>query len=127
MAHDFLLALVWYLTLTCFGIIVLPLSMMVFRRMPDGGILLARPLGWLLIAFFSWWASFILLPFNRFGILLTGLLLFGLSLYVLGRNPAWFERRWRLHWRTALNGEIVTLLFFILVLMVRRHDPTIDS
>ncbi|MFB3786564.1 MAG: DUF2298 domain-containing protein [bacterium] len=127
MAHDFLLALVWYLTLTCFGIVVLPLSMMMFRRMPDGGILLARPLGWLLIAFFSWWASFILLPFNRFGILLTGLLLFGLSLFLLRRNPAWFERRWRIHWRTARNGEIVTLLFFLLVLMVRRHDPTIDS
>lgn len=127
MAHDFLLALVWYLTLTCFGITVLPLSMVVFRRMPEGGILLARPLGWLLMAFFSWWASFILLPFNRFGILLTGLLLFGLSLFLLNRNPVWFERRWRIHWRTALNGEIVTLLFFILVLMVRRHDPTIDS
>lgn len=128
MIHDLLYALVWYLVLTGFGVIVLPLSMTVFRRMPDGGILLSRPLGWLLIAFVSWWASFIrILPFSAFGIGLIVIALFALSLYLLKQRPDWFQRRWRLHWRTAWNGEILAILAFVLILLARRQDPNIDS
>lgn len=128
MIHDLLYALVWYLTLTGFGVIVLPLSMIVFRRMPDGGILLSRPLGWLSIAFISWWAAFIrILPFSAVGIGLIGIALFVGSIYLLKLRPEWHQRRWRLHWKTAWNGEILAILAFVLILLARREDPSIDS
>lgn len=128
MIHDLLTSLVWYLIVTGFGAIALPVSMTVFRRLPDGGILLARPLGWLLVAFFSWWLAYLhILPFTRWGIGLIGMALFSLSIVLLKKRPAWFQRKWRLHWRTARNGEILSILAFLLILMARREDPNINS
>ncbi len=128
MWNDLLLGLVWYITLTCFGIIVLPLSAIVFRRMPEGGILLSRPLGWLLLAFVSWWAAYLhILPFSRLGIAIVALALLGLSTFLFYRRREWTLKRIRLKWRTALNGELLTVLVFLLFLLARREDPSINS
>lgn len=128
MEQDLLLALVWYATLTCFGVVALPVSMRVFRNLPDGGLLLSRPLGWLLIS----WAAWILaclgaLPFSLVGIGIAGTLLLVLSIYTMSRRAAWIRRKIRAHWRTALNGEIVTILVYLLILLARREDPSINN
>ena len=128
MIHDLLFALVWYLVLTGFGVLVLPISMTVFRRSPEGGIWLSRPLGWLAIAFLSWWLSFVrIIPFSWWGICLIGAGLFGLSLKLIKKRPAWYQRKWRLHWRTARNAEILAILALLLILLARREDPNISS
>ncbi|MGC9327286.1 MAG: DUF2298 domain-containing protein, partial [Candidatus Hinthialibacter sp.] len=128
MINVLLLTLVWHLVFTGFGLMVLPVSMILFRRMPDGGILLSRPLGWLALGFISWWLSYLhILPFSMLGISIVGILLFALSIYLLKKNPAWHLRKWRLHWRTALNGEILAILVLFLILFVRCKDPNISS
>ncbi len=128
MINDLILALTWYMILTCFGIIVLPISMKVFRRMPEGGILLARPLGWLLLGAISWMAAyFIKLPFSILGILTIAILLFALSAFFMVLNPTWLNRKFLQCWRTAVNGEIITILVFLLIVFARREDPNIDS
>ncbi|GEM_PF-2514691 len=128
MLYDLSLGVIWYLTLTCLGVIVLPISMLIFRRMPECGILLSRPLGWLLLSYISWILAYVSpFPFSRLGLVLVGVGLFAVSLYLLRVRSDWTWRRLRNHWRTALNGEILTILAFLLILLVRREDPFINS
>ncbi len=128
MISDLMLALIWYILFTLFGAVVLPLSMKTFRRMPEAGLLLSRPLGWLAIAFFSWLLAFLgILPFSALGLISVMLLLIALSVYLIIQNPEWFLRILRRCWRTALHGEIITILVFLLILLARREDPNIDS
>ncbi len=127
MMHDILLAILWYVTLTALGAAALPLSMRAFSRMPEGGILLARPLGWMLTTFIAWQLAFIgLLPFNSLGIGLSLILVFASSVCFLLRKRAWMLRRLKTCWRTAFNGEIITLLVYGFVLFMRRYEPNID-
>ena len=126
MIQTLFLAIYWYITFLVFAAIALPVSMRIFRRLPEKGILLSRPLGWLLISFFSWFIAFAGIPFNRFGIGLVCVLLCGLSCFLLKTNTAWFVRNFKAGWRTALNGEIITVLVFLLILFVRYRDPNID-
>jgi len=128
MFESLLLAVLWYLIFTVFGLAVLPVSMIVFRRMPDGGILLARPLGWLIVGMLSWYlAYFNILPFSQFGIVLVLVVLFGGSFYLFYNRTDWIKRRFKHHWRTAFNGEIIFLLVFLLLILVRMYDHNIDS
>ncbi|MEW6237501.1 MAG: DUF2298 domain-containing protein [Candidatus Omnitrophota bacterium] len=127
MLNDLLLALTWYIVLTVFGVIVLPISMKAFRRMPEGGMLAARPLGWLLLGVLSWLLASVGFPFSALGVLCVAILLFGASLYLFMLNPAWIQKRIQRFWRTAINGEIVTILVFVLIVLARREDPNIDS
>jgi YYY domain-containing protein len=120
------IACYWYLVFVCFGLIVLPLSMLVFRRMPENGILLSRPLGWLLLTSLSWLTAYLGLPFTRFGIVFIGILLFAGSSYIAYTKGTWILRRLKSGWRTALNGEIITILVFLLILFVRFRDPNVD-
>ncbi|MBI1388080.1 MAG: hypothetical protein GC154_06495 [bacterium] len=126
MIYDGTLGLLWYLTLTVFGLAALPVSMRVFYRMPDKGIVLARPLGWLLVGFTAWVLAFIGLPFTRMGLVLVIALIAGLSGWVVRSRKAWVIRQWKKGWRTALNGEILTLAVYALVLFIRRGNPNID-
>lgn len=128
MIHDMLLAVVWYLTMTCFGMLVLPVAMIVFRRMPEGGILLSRPFGWLTVSFIAWWLAYIrLLPFSSLGLWIVTITLLVVSIYLTRVRGPWLARQFQRCWRTALNGELVTLAFFILLILARREDPAIGS
>lgn len=128
MIVDMLLALIWYFTLTVFGLMVLPISMRVFRRLPERGILLARPLGWLLLACITWQlCNWMRLPFAWGTIAVVGLGLIAGSFWLLRKNPAWYLRSLRQRWRTALNGEILTVLTFIVLLFIRGYDPNVDN
>lgn len=123
-----LLGLLWYMVLTVLGLLVLPLSMRLFRLSPEGGILLARPLGWILLGFVSWSASYWLgAPFTALGLCFTAAVLLALSAYILRSRTAWLLRRLRVRWRTALNGEILAIAAFTLFLFIRAFDPHVDS
>ncbi len=128
MLYDLTLALLWYLTLTFLGVIVLPISMIVFRRMPECGILLSRPLGWLVVSCIAWiLAYFTPFPFSRIGLILIALALLGYSVYLLYTRTEWTLRRLRAHWRTAFNGEILTIIAFLLLLFARRAEPDLET
>lgn len=128
MIQDLGFALLWYFTFTAFGILVLPISMWVFRQMPECGILLSRPLGWLLISFTAWYFAYIkILPFSFTGLSVVIVLIAACSIYIYQQRSTWMKRRLRLHWRTALNGEIITLFVYALMVFIRREDPAIDS
>ncbi len=128
MFYDLSLGLIWYLTLTCLGVIVLPISMLIFRSMPESGVLLSRLVGWLSISFVTWLlAYFTPYPFSQLGLFLVGAVFFGISLYLLKTRSEWTMQRLRHQWRTVLNGELLTLLVFFLILLARREDPSINT
>ena len=128
MAHDLLFACAWYLAFAGMGLLVLPLSMRIFRVMPDGGLLLSRPLGWLLISYVTWFLAYLkILPFSRLGLAIPSVAFMALALFQIKRHGAWLVRKLKIHSKTARNGEIITILVFLLFLFARRLDSSING
>lgn len=105
----------WWLTVELIGILALPLSLALFRRLPDRGYGLAKPLGILLISYGTW-----LLAMLGFGSLSVGLLLgSGLAVLLLG----WYATvRARLDLRATLRSIMPAIIvhdaLFVLLLGV---------
>jgi hypothetical protein len=114
----------WLLLVYAVSLATLPITLMVFRRFPDRGYLLGRPLGILLISYLPWllaalkWA-----PFTRMSILtVMGLLTvvsIGLCLR-FGREMSAFVRQ---RWRLLVLGEVVFLGVFLVFLSIRMANP----
>src|SRR3990172_6787309 len=75
-------ALVWWLILLAIGLITFPLVSRVCNRLPDKGYSVSKPLGLLLLTYFSWLiSSFRLLKFGYLSIFISLLLLLALSFF----------------------------------------------
>lgn len=120
--------LLWWLTLTLFGLAALPLAGRLFRISPDRGFLFAKPLGLVLVAVVVFiLASLKLAPFRQLTILVTLALLATLvHLSPLNRS----------FWRTAAQPK--TLLYWgieeslfgftsLLWTFARGLHPALDS
>ena len=116
--------LAWLLAIELIYLLTLPLALLLFRPLPDRGLLLARPLGLLLVAYLVWLGvSLGWLPFSRMAIVL-GLAavaaLSGLALAARWREMgAFLARRWRL----LLTGEMLFLLAFLAFALLRAGNP----
>ena len=114
----------WYILLLLLGWLTFPLAYRLFRRLPDRAYALSRVLGLLLWGFLFWLPASLRLVQNNPGGILFGLaLLTGLSVWA-----GW--GRWReiwdwvkTHWRLILVTEIVFLLAFTFMVLVRASDP----
>lgn len=116
----------WYLWAQLLFLPSLPISLLVFRRLPDRGYPLAKSLGLLLPAFLLWLgASLHLLPNTGGSLLLVwGLLLVAGLLIVWrwwGEVAAFFREQWRL----VLATELLFLAAFLLWAAVRAYNPDI--
>ncbi|MDE2802152.1 MAG: DUF2298 domain-containing protein, partial [Chloroflexota bacterium] len=115
---------VWLLAVYAGTLAVLPLGLVVFRALPDRGYLLARPLGFLLLAYVPWFlASLGWIGFGRAGIALGFLLLAAVSGWLAWRfrESLWaFVRR---RWRLLLAEEALFLAAFVAFLLVRAANP----
>ena len=114
----------WYLWVQAVALAALPLSLIVFRPLPDRGYLLAKPLGILVTAYGAWaLASLQWVPFSRGSVLLAALLLAGASAFVA------FARRdellsWLRHnWRVLATGEALFAVSFGAFLLLRAANP----
>jgi YYY domain-containing protein len=117
-------ALSWLLLVEAISLAALPLTFLVFRRLPDKGLLLAKPLGVLGVSYLAWLlASFKWMAFSRFSVL-VGLLAVGfLSALVLRyhwREIVDFLRR---KWRLVLLGEVLFLAAFLSFVAIRMANP----
>ena len=115
---------IWLLAVYGVSLAALPLTLTIFRFLPDRGYLLAKPLGLLLVAYVPWllaslkWASF------SSGSVFLGLtLLAALSGWVTLRHR---EEIWgflRQRWRLLLVGEALFLGAFLAMTLVRMGNP----
>jgi len=118
----------WWLIMEVMGLLVLPLSLRVFRHLPDRGYALAKPLGLLLTGYLLWiGASFGFLSNSRTGILFC-MVLVGLASLVLwqrerGSIRTFFSR----NKRVIAATELLFALAFVGWAVVRAYNPDIAA
>ena len=114
----------WYFLLLLLGWLTFPLAFRLFRRLPDRAYTLSRVLGLLLWGFVFWFLTNLNILQNNPGGILFGLgLLAGLSIWAgWGRRQeiwAWIKD----HWRLIVVAEVVFLVAFGFMVLVRASDP----
>ncbi len=115
--------IVWYLAISLLGWLVYPLLRLVFPGLPDHGYPLARITGMLLLAYLTWLAGSMEIPFSRLTISLVVLLLALLGVALAYRQRAELRQELRDRWKYFLIIEGLALLFFIAFLLVRLGNP----
>lgn len=127
MPADWISFFTWYLAASAAGFLALPIAFQFFRRLPDRGYALARPLGLLLIGYVFWLlGSLGPLRNDVPGILFAALLIGGLGVAWLGRAGLGELRRWLAAQRaTVLEVEALFLAAFALMALVRAYNPDI--
>lgn len=114
----------WYFLLVILGWLAFPIAFRLFRRLPDRAYTLSRILGLLLWGFVFWLlASLQILQNDPGSILFAMALLIGISVWAgWGRWQELWE--WvKNHWRLIVVTEIVFLLAFGFMILVRSCNP----
>ena len=117
-------AVVWFLVVQLAFLLALPITLAVFRRLPDRGYLLGKMLGVLLIAYVPWLlASLHWLDFSRLSIGVGLLFIAAVSAVILRfqwREMLDFLRR---NARLILVGELLFLVAFLGLYGIRVWNP----
>ena len=104
--------------------LALPLSLLVFKALPDRGYLLAKPLSILVTAYIAWiFASLHWMPFSQSSILLAALLLATASLAVVYTRRVDVLAFFRENFRLVIIGEALFLASFAAFLLLRAANP----
>ena len=115
------------------GLVTLPLTFAIFRRLPDRGYAFAKPVGLLVISLVAWWIGNLKwLPFTGLtcwvalvgvGLASNAALLFNRR---LGREMAeWFSRR--KNWNLVIAAELVFLLGYAFIINMRSFFPALNQ
>lgn len=116
--------LVWFVAMQAAALAVTPLTLTLFRRLPDRGYLLAKPLGLLLLAYPVWLlVSLKLLYFSQSTLVLMLAALTVLGAFILLRNAADVASFIREHWRLILFCEVVFIAAFFFAREIRMLNP----
>ncbi len=116
--------LVWYATIFFFGALAFPLVFSLFPAMADGGYGVCKLVGMLLVAFFAWAVSSAKLPiWSQGGILFSLALLAILSACIGFRNRMALAAFMRAHWRRLAWIELVSIVAFAAMIIVRLTNP----
>ena len=116
--------LAWLLVVELIYLAALPLAMLVFRPLPDRGIILARVLGLLLVSYVAWLlVSLGWIEFSRTAMVLGFLAVTLLSGLVMATH--WREIKGFLaqHWRLLVMGEALFLVAFLGFVALRAANP----
>ena len=116
--------LAWLVVVEGIALLVLPLTMVIFRLLPDRGFLFSKALGLLSVGLIVWLlASLRWMAFSQ-GSIAVGASVVALgSLLVLARNRDEIVAFIRARWRVLLIGEAVFLLAFFAFLAIRMANP----
>ncbi len=116
--------LVWLLVLELAALAATPLALVLFRRLPDRGYLLAKPLGLLFLAYPVWLlVSLKLVYFTQSTLIVT---LAGLLVIAGVVAYRWREELWafvRTRWRLVVFCELLFLLAFFFFRELRLANP----
>lgn len=112
--------LLWWVVVELVGLLALPLTMTLFRRLPDQGYSFAKPLGILMISYLAWLVAMLgLSSFSRFVLIVACLIVGALGLLGAVRvHLAWREIVRRI-WPAIALHEAVFALGLVLGLYLR--------
>ena len=118
--------LTWLLAVELLGILAFPLCFVLFRRLPDRGITLAKPLALVLFSYLLWLAGLThFVPNTRITIVVILILGTAVGALVLRATAERVKAFLREEWRTLLVAEAVFLVFFLLWLGITSESPAI--
>ena len=117
----------WLITVEALGLAAFPLAYYLFRRMPDRGFSLAKPLGILIVGYASW----ILGALGVVPSVQASLIVILVALACVGGWIAWRERVELQAFvvgerRALITAEAIFLVFFVAWTIFRAYDPAID-
>ncbi len=117
----------WLLAVEILGLLGLPVCLVLFRRLPDRGITLAKPLALVLFSYVLWIAGLTHLVPNTL-ITIVLILIFGaiVSSLLLRRHAGKIWRFLKEEWRTLVVAEALFLGFFFLWLAIISEVPAIN-
>lgn len=117
----------WLITVESLGLIAFPLAFYLFRKFPDRGFSLAKPLGILVVSYLAWLlAALNIVPAVRTSLFLLVFLLAtgsGLIAWYCRDELKNFIRRER---KILISIEIIFLVFFLAWCSFRAFDPAIN-
>ena len=119
-------AFLWWLTFLLLGLAALPITLALFRNLPDRGYAFSRPLGLLLFAYLFWILGLArVLPNSRLGASIALALLLAIALALLLRRRRAVLRFLSRNWGVVLATEGVFALVFVVWGIVRSYTPAI--
>ncbi len=121
--YPYLGLLYWYLFIFIIGVTAYPLIRLAMPGLRDKGYPLSRALGLLLLAYFSWLAGSLGIPYTRttIGIVFAILLMIGIALAYYQRNE--LREEWKTKRQYFLTIEGIFLTFFVIDLLIRLGNP----
>ena len=115
--------LVWLVAVEAVFLAALPLSARLLRRLPDRGIVLARPLGLLLVAWIVWLgASVGVWTFSRGSVAAAIAVVAVVSGVLLCRNPRLLGAA-RRNWRYLASMEALFVAAYLAFVLIRAANP----
>ncbi len=116
--------LVWLLAVEIIYLAALPLTMFIFRPLPDRGIILARMLGLLAVSYVAWISvSLGWMDYSRLAVYAGLAVVAGLSLLTLAFRWREITGFLKEHWRLLLFGEALFLIAFLGFVLLRHANP----
>ena len=121
-------ALTWLLAVELLGILALPLCFVLFRRLPDRGITLAKPLALVLFSYLLWLAGLThFIPNTQVTIIVILILATAVGGLVLRTTADRVTTFLKEEWRTLLVAEVLFLVFFLFWLGITSESPAISG
>lgn len=117
----------WYLFIQLLGLINLPITLIVFRKLPSKGLYFSKPLGLLLWGFVFWWLASIGLLRNDLASAITALLLvLAANLFIIKKQGfSAISRDLCCLKKLIIASEVVFLFGFLFWALVRAANPDI--
>lgn len=115
--------IVWYLSVALLGLLVYPLLRITLPGLPDHGYPLARTAGMLILAYLTWLAGSINIPFSRLTISVVILIMAAGGAYLAYRQRDELRSEWRSKRSYFLIIEGLVLAFFLIFLFIRLGNP----
>ncbi len=117
----------WLLAIELLGVLALPICLVLFRRLPDRGITLAKPLALVLFSYVLWVSGLThVIPNSQTTIIIILVLGAVAGLLLLRGRTAAIRGFLREEWRTLVVAEVLFLVFFFLWLGVISETPAIN-
>ena len=117
----------WALAVEALGFIALPVTFVLFSRLPYGGYAFSKPLGILLFSFLVWIVGFTgIVPLNRYWVWGVALVLAAASFLVIRNRLYEFRQYLRDQRRTIVIVDVLFLAAFAGWAAARAYDPAIS-
>ena len=120
-------AFVWLLAVELLGLLAFPLTFLLFRRLPDRGFTVSKPLALILFSYVLWVLGLTnIIPNTQFtiiGILVATAVISALLWRKSGSKILGFFRE---EWRFLMAAEAVFLAFFVLWVAITSESPSIS-